>query len=227
VGAWTLLQNAQGAALTRPLDTPLCRWEISREKRREVTPNDSVGSASPREKRQGPASFPGASLSPTYRDSPKASLVPLTCLRVSSPLSSYNRPSPAQRLSTGPGIVVCTPSKGQSYGFGNGWLVGGPVPNSSDRGRGELSRALTHQIPLPPQKTDTCPISMQHNSCGIDITRGLPAKSPIFQYCPDLARAHPWEREVQNPFSKERAEIRVGLCITAGGRRAYPEEHIL
>jgi hypothetical protein len=41
------------------------------------------GFASPREKRQGPASFPGASLMFAHKYSPRAWFVPLTRLHVS------------------------------------------------------------------------------------------------------------------------------------------------
>jgi hypothetical protein len=41
------------------------------KKKGEVTPSDSMGFASPREKRQGPPSIPGASLILAYRYSPR------------------------------------------------------------------------------------------------------------------------------------------------------------
>jgi hypothetical protein len=53
-----------------------------------------MGFASPREKRRGPPSYPGASLMLAYRHPPRACSLPLTSPRVSSHLSSYSQLHP-------------------------------------------------------------------------------------------------------------------------------------
>jgi hypothetical protein len=116
-GTWTLLVNAEGPHQRGPLTCCYRDMKLIVKKEGRYPRAIARGFTSPREKRQGPASFPGASLMLGCRDSPRASLVPLTCPRVSSLLSPYSRPSPTHRHSTGLVIVVCNPRKGPSGGF--------------------------------------------------------------------------------------------------------------
>jgi hypothetical protein len=181
----------------RPLDILLSIGEISSEEKREVTPSGSVGIASPREKRQGPPSIPGASLILAYRYSPRASIVPLTCPCVSSYFSHCSRTHPAHSPVTALVIMVCNPSAGQSYWFWRRMVerrYGGPI---AERGRGEPPCTSTHQI--PPLKADIWPTSMQHNSCGIDMLGTCQSRARHVQSCTGSALAHPVSEEYHGP----------------------------
>jgi hypothetical protein len=80
------------------------------EQRREVPPSDRVGCASPREKRQGPPSLPGASLLLASSDSPRAPCVPRACPWVASHCSYDSRLPAAHRPVTALGTMVGHPS---------------------------------------------------------------------------------------------------------------------
>jgi hypothetical protein len=100
-----------GGLLTRHMRATYSSCK-SREKREGYPLGKRAGvSLSPREA-PGPPSLPGASLISAYRYSFRASLVSLTSINVSSPLSSYSRPHPAHRRGTGIGITVYNSSAG-------------------------------------------------------------------------------------------------------------------